>query len=185
MSELPDLQPWERQEDESLPAFEAFHLYCMQGNSRSLRKVEQELDKSHTLIGRWASRYNWVERTRQYDNYIVREEVEIARKNLADMRKRQIEQGKLLQSRAVQAIVNKSRKDDGLDYESMSTLVKMMSTGIMIEEKARENEFRVAMGAAGVAEEEKRGISDETRKAVDDLVSGISRGARTGDSGVA
>lgn len=180
MSKLPDTQPWERQEDETMQAFEAFHLYCQMGHERSLRKVEQQLSKSHTLIARWASRHKWVERTRQYENYLVRAEVETARKNLADMRKRQIEQGKLLQSKAVTALLNKAQQEGGLDFESTTALVRMMSTGITIEEKARENEYRVALSAAGVAEEEKKGITEETRKAVEDLVNNIGNGTGTG-----
>lgn len=100
------------------------------------------------------------------------------------MRKRQIEQGKLLQSQAVQAILNKAKQDGGLDYENMATLVRMMSTGISIEEKARENELKVAISSAGVVEEEKRGITDETRKAVEELVSGIGGTERAGGTGI-
>jgi hypothetical protein len=181
MGKQPDTMLWERQENESMQAFEAFHLYCTLRNERSINRVARELNKSHALIGRWSAKHNWAERTRAYDNYIVREDVEQARKNLADMRKRQIEQGKLLQSKAVTAILNKAQQEGGLDYESMTALVRMMSTGITIEEKARENEYRVAMSAAGVAEEEKRGITDETRKAVEELVNGI--GNREGAGG--
>lgn len=184
MGKQPETMPWERQQNESMQAFEAFHLYCTLRHERSINRVARELNKSHALIGRWSSRHDWAERTRAYDNYIVREDVETARKNLADMRKRQIEQGKLLQSQAVQAILNKAKQEGGLDYENMATLVRMMSTGISIEEKARENELKVAISSAGVVEEEKRGITDETRKAVEELVSGIGGTERAGGTGI-
>ena len=59
---------WERQPKESAQAFEAFDLYCKMGAGRSLRKVEQKLNKSHTLIARWSSNWNWQKRSRDYDN---------------------------------------------------------------------------------------------------------------------
>ena len=64
------VEPWERQLNESTPAFEAFSTYLNMGNERTLRRLAQELNKSLTLVGKWSSTWNWQERIRAYDNYL-------------------------------------------------------------------------------------------------------------------
>ena len=61
------VKPWERQEGESVQAFEAFTLYLEMGGERSLRAVGQKLGKSSTLIERWSATKRWVERAAAYD----------------------------------------------------------------------------------------------------------------------
>ncbi|MDR3149541.1 MAG: hypothetical protein LBT88_05980 [Oscillospiraceae bacterium] len=68
--------PWERQQNETPPAFEAFALYRDMGESRSYAKVAVKLGKSTTIITRWGGTHNWVERVAEWDNEqdkIVRE----------------------------------------------------------------------------------------------------------------
>lgn len=60
-------EPWEQQEKEGKEAFEAFQIYRDMGVSRSLSAVAQQLNKSKTLMGRWSSDHNWVDRTREWD----------------------------------------------------------------------------------------------------------------------
>jgi len=65
---------WERQEDESSQAFEAFSLYLGMGADRSCAKVARQLSKSKTIITRWSSDWKWQDRIREYDNWLVGEE---------------------------------------------------------------------------------------------------------------
>jgi len=53
---------WERREDESAEAFEAFTHYRDFGANRSLAKVGQELGKSTTLMEKWSKKHQWVRR---------------------------------------------------------------------------------------------------------------------------
>ena len=55
---------WERQEGESARAYEAFCLYRDLGPERSLAKVGQELGKSVSLMERWSSEHDWVDRVK-------------------------------------------------------------------------------------------------------------------------
>lgn len=80
---------WERQKGETPQAFEAFKAYCEMGDERSIRKVAQELGKTDSLLRRWSSRWNWVERTRDYDNDIRLKELRNEQKAFQEMRKRQ------------------------------------------------------------------------------------------------
>lgn len=97
-------KPWERRKDESTQAFEAFKTYLDMGEGRSLRRVEQALNKSHALIGRWSSRYEWMSRIREYENELRRQEYEVARKERKKMQQRQIQTSVLLQKKAVEAL---------------------------------------------------------------------------------
>jgi len=55
---------WERQEGESARAYEAFCLYRDLGPERSLAKVGQALGKSVSLMERWSSEHEWVDRVK-------------------------------------------------------------------------------------------------------------------------
>jgi hypothetical protein len=79
------VKPWEQQENESSPAFEAFVVYRDLGiGSRSTAKVQQFLDKSKRLIDRWSGSNGWVERVRAYDAHLDEKKRNEA---LADARK--------------------------------------------------------------------------------------------------
>lgn len=67
-----DREPWDRQKGETKKAFEAFTVYRDLGTTRSLAKVANKLDKSKTIIGRWSSKWNWVERTNAWDDELDR-----------------------------------------------------------------------------------------------------------------
>lgn len=82
MAKQPD--PWERREDESTKAFEAFCKYRDMGIQRSVRKVARELSKSETLMARWSTTYDWVDRAAAWDS----EQDRIARQQqLEDIKK--------------------------------------------------------------------------------------------------
>lgn len=61
------LHTYEQMAGESSKAFEAFALYRDMGSQRSMRQVEQRLNKSLTLLAKWSKKWNWQERIRAYD----------------------------------------------------------------------------------------------------------------------
>jgi len=83
---------WERQPKESSEAWEAFHTYLSLGVKRSTAKVGQQLGKKKDLMDRWSSKWNWVERVRAHDNFLMAQE---DRAQLLEARKRAINYGKL------------------------------------------------------------------------------------------
>jgi len=59
---------WEKQEDESDPAYAAFTRYRIQGRGeRNHDRVADELGKSVQLISRWSSVWSWRPRVIQWD----------------------------------------------------------------------------------------------------------------------
>lgn len=85
-------EPWERRENESSKAYDAFAKYRDMTKPRSIRKVAQELSKSGSLISRWSSEHEWVKRVDAWDaeqDRIARqaqlEEIKKMRKRHADL----------------------------------------------------------------------------------------------------
>jgi hypothetical protein len=62
---------FEQQPKESNKAFEAFSLYLTLGANRSLAAVAQKLDKSHTLIARWSTKFDWTARVRAHGAHLA------------------------------------------------------------------------------------------------------------------
>lgn len=97
---------WERQPGETTQAFEAFELYCELGEERSIRKVGQKSGKNDSLISRWSSRWNWVNRARDYDNEKKRQELQAEKKAYRAMRDRQLGIAIQFQKKAFDALQN-------------------------------------------------------------------------------
>jgi len=66
-------RPWERRDNESNPAYEAFRAYM---RIRSTPKVGVELGKSTVLITRWSAEHDWVARVTAYDSYLANAQVD-------------------------------------------------------------------------------------------------------------
>lgn len=120
--------PWERQKGETPQAFEAFSAYRDMGSKRGLRSVAQRLGKSLTLISRWSSAWEWVERCRAYDNDLERQERIQAAKDLKEARKRQRKTGYFMQKKATEAL-------DRLNAEDLdaSSIIKLIVEGAKLE----------------------------------------------------
>lgn len=65
---MAELDPWDRRADETPVAYAAFTEYLDMGGERSTEHVARKLGKSNTLIGRWCTRHDWVERSRAWDS---------------------------------------------------------------------------------------------------------------------
>ena len=70
---MAEKRAWERRDNESNPAYEAFRAYM---RVRSTTKVAEELGKSVTLTTRWCTEHDWVERIKEYDSYLVNADVD-------------------------------------------------------------------------------------------------------------
>ena len=166
---MTETMPWERQRGESHKAFEAFHEYCLLGNDRSIRKVAQSLNKSVALIGGWSSKWKWKERVVEYDNELIRQEVQTAKEGIAEMRKRHIEIGKYFQSKGIDAIKKKATTDEGLQYEDIKELVAMVTKGMQMEAEARETGLQMITWGEGRARQNI--ITEERRRELEEAFS--------------
>lgn len=60
----PELDPWERRDDESPQAYEAFRTYL---EIRSCRKAAKHLGKDSSLLTQWSRRHGWQQRALEWD----------------------------------------------------------------------------------------------------------------------
>lgn len=106
-----DALPWERQEDESVQAYEAFVIYRDLGLARTAAKVTRELQKSRTLIQRWKRQWYWDERVLAYDNELQKEKYDEDVKAVRAMKKRHIKIAVQLQAKAMEALKELDARD--------------------------------------------------------------------------
>ena len=66
-------KPWDRitEQKEGTKPYAAFCIYRDMGNDRSCERVAIQLGKSRQLIGRWCTKYGWVERAAEYDAFLL------------------------------------------------------------------------------------------------------------------
>ena len=125
-------QPWERQENETDVAFEAFNTYRDMGLARSLSKVGEALGKSETLMSRWSSEHNWVDRARAWedeqDRILRNEQIEDIKK----MRKRHANLAVEMLAKALEGL--KHLDPEELNAVSIGRLVEVASK---LEQKSR------------------------------------------------
>lgn len=133
---------WERQPGETPKAFEAFDLYCKLGEERSVRKVAQKLTKSDTIIKRWSSQWNWVNRARDYDNELKRRELQTQKKAYQDMQKRQIGMAIQLQKKAFEALqklpVDKMTAKDIKEFMKLGAALERANMDMAAAEQNRD-----------------------------------------------
>lgn len=61
------------QREETPKQREAFEVYYMMGDERSVRKVAKQVNKSATTIQNWATMFNWRERVEIRDTQVKRQ----------------------------------------------------------------------------------------------------------------
>jgi hypothetical protein len=73
-------KPWSRRPGESAEAHSAFLEYRNIRSKRSISLVSQKCNKHASILGRWSTKWAWVDRARAWDDHIqaARDEVRLA-----------------------------------------------------------------------------------------------------------
>jgi len=100
------VKDWEPQKGESFVAVQALNAYLGAGADRSTRAVAQLLGKSLTQIGRWSSRWDWVNRAIAYDAHMAAIEQRGRERALEN----DAEEWARTQRRVASALIDKSEK---------------------------------------------------------------------------
>lgn len=101
---------WDRQPGESLKAYTAFAAYRDIGISRSIDAAWQRYSETDKItpgyIRKWAVTYEWVERTRAYDQYIDAQAQKKAERDAITRKAKMLERhaalGRVLQTKAIE-----------------------------------------------------------------------------------
>lgn len=140
MSSKIDVEPWERKDGESTLAYEAFVIYRELSHEpegtpkikRTLSNVARKLGKSQQNVGRWANKWDWQHRAREYDNELQRIELKARKDEIKKMQKMHVQYGLALQKKALQALSRLAEED-----MSAKNVLDYLIQGIDIEKKAR------------------------------------------------
>ena len=126
---------WDRQPGESGRCYEQFLIYRDMKN-RSMRAVAERLHLHPTAVRRNGSKWCWVSRALDYDNYLEHERCKSEITKIRKMNAQQASIGVLMQERALKGIKN-------LDVSKLSVkdLINLMVQGTSIERKARVGEM--------------------------------------------
>lgn len=141
-------KPWEKQDDETLKAYNAFCVYRdMPAHLRSLKKVAEAIYNGvstgkQRYIEHWSSNNNWVKRVEAYDIHldeINRREHEEA---IKEMNKRQAQIGADMQAKGWEGI---SSNDPTLDEGR-----RLVETGAKLERTARGEPSEISKTEGGI-----------------------------------
>jgi hypothetical protein len=174
------LKPTDPQPHEPGTSFAGFVLYReMPSAKRSLREVACRLGKSSSLIERYSSRWDWVERARAWDREQARMSSQAQAKAAADWVDRHAEEGRKLQIFAMAALNKYIDRDPdgriiGVRNVPLRDALLMMKLGSQIERAAAgaeplgavDSEFVLAAADAfAAAFQEVNSIEDQEQRA--------------------
>ena len=131
---------WDRQPGESSKAYAHFCLYRDMGQGRSLRKLAEDAKciSKVAQLRRWSSKWQWVERSRKYDDYLEMQERIKQEKERRDMRKRHAQIALLGQNIAVKGFEALLAKVQAGDREvGPGDLTRLVAASVTIERLAR------------------------------------------------
>ena len=131
------LQLWDRQLGETPKAFKAFVLYRDAKDERTYEKVAEELQKSGTLIRRWASKYNWIERGRAFDVYEDRKNYEAGIRERRRMQDRHANMAVMAQQKFLERLTGLT--PDEVNKMPISVACRLFDVSTNVERRARGN----------------------------------------------
>jgi hypothetical protein len=172
-------KPTDPQPREPGTSFAGFVLYReMPSDRRSLREVACRLGRSESLVERYSSRWNWVERARVWDRDQVRLSSQAQARAAADWVDRHAEEGRKLQIFAMAALNKYIDRDGdgriiGVRNVPLRDALLMMKLGSQIERAAAgaeplgavDSEFVLAVADAfAAAFQEVNSIEDQEQR---------------------
>lgn len=134
------IEQWQRQEDETSPAFEAFVEY-RDMHARSTRKVAEALDKELSQISGWSVRHRWVKRCQLWDNELDRRVTNGLAAELLTMKRQQLKLALGMQSTAGAALDKLAEDLKGPEKKgriSPDNIVRMIDIGRRLERLNRD-----------------------------------------------
>ncbi len=128
-------KPWEQRENESGVAFEAFTAYItIEPAQRSLAMVGRKLGKSTTMMERWSSQHEWMDRTRAYDADVQRRALMDEQRNAVRRQRNMLVRHRRLGRLAIE-IATKMLVERAAEI-GPAQLYQLMRGGMMLEASA-------------------------------------------------
>jgi hypothetical protein len=83
----PQDRPWSRRPNESEAAHSAFLAY-RDAPKRSIELASRQCNKHASILGRWSTKYDWIARSRAWDNHLQAERDRIRARDVAKWERR-------------------------------------------------------------------------------------------------
>jgi hypothetical protein len=177
---------WERLLVESSKAYHHFCIYRDMGASRSLRQMAgiPGCTSVRRQLNRWSSRWHWVERCQQYDDYLEYQLRAQQEKERREMSKRHAKIAMLGQNILVKGMEELlSKVQSGQHNLAPSELARLMDVSVKVERLARgeSTDIHEAVGPGGgpVRLEQQitvRSIEEKARQAIKESLGLDDRG---------
>lgn len=187
-------EAWERREEETEPAWEAFHAYRDQGPPRSLARLAGELGKSRQHMEQLSATHGWVRRVAAYDRYLDAQRRAERERAILEMERRQATQlaaAAAALSQPIQAFlerIHRVREEGGDPFASMSIgeLGRMAASSIRHLSSVVEAQRLVAglstenvqPDAPATVQEARRRAEAMSRGELEDYLLGVDDGRR-------
>jgi len=157
----PTENSWERQPGEGTSVYAAFCVYRDRPHrnppeKRCVRLTAEEIGKSFTTVNVWCTKWNWVERCRDYDNELQKEELEVRKAAIREMQDAHISVAKALQKKALKALAE-------LPQETMTArnILDYLIQGIELERRAKIEQAEAVSPATAFSKGSKTGFLAE------------------------
>jgi hypothetical protein len=148
ISDVLPVEPWERQPEETGPAFAAFQVYRDLGpertiaNTRRAMKSDAETKAGGMTLGaangklqKWAYKYNWEVRALAYDKMIDKKRVDENVEAALEMTRRHIQVSMMIQEKGVKRL--EKMKDAEIAKMKPLEAAKLIDQGVDMERLAR------------------------------------------------
>ena len=130
--------PWEQQNNESAESYSAFQDFLTLGPGRDLYEMNSYLAYgNYTELIRWAGRYTWMSRAKEYDKYLIQVAENQADRELAFIRIRQKKIARSMQTLGMRKVKDLLERDD-IEELSMKDALMLVEKSIRIESTASE-----------------------------------------------
>lgn len=126
------VMPWERLPGEGVRSYRAFTVYRDLGPDRTVQGVVDKVGGSIGTYRTLSSTQGWVRRAEAYDDYLERQERKLIERGRLEARRRQINIGQTMQSKAMEGLLNMN------PYTATPRdLALMADIGVKLERAAR------------------------------------------------
>jgi hypothetical protein len=120
----PAQNPWQQLPGESIKAFRAFVVFRdLEPKERSLQRVVSECNRSISLIGRWSSKWGWVERAQAWDNFQELKRLEKRIEEKQKMDEQHLKIVRAMRSKIIDALTK-------MDSEDLAKNIRVMRSWI-------------------------------------------------------
>jgi hypothetical protein len=168
-------EPYDRQPQETDPAWEAFVLYRDLGTDRTLAQVAKDLGKSTTLIEGWSARHNWVERCGLWDARVDQERRSGMLEEIRETGRRHISIARIFQQKVLERL-----QELTVDELSPTQLAQWFEVAVRVERQALGQPGDIIGETASTVMPIPPLLTDDDRRKVVELAAFMKQKAKAG-----